>query len=163
VTTNPNVIPAAELLAGMAHRTATDPALAAAAALDDAGLLTRPDPFALPGKNRPAPSPAAVAALVECRKAKAAADLAEPEVAEMPGEPAVSAAGGEVRFVVRPQSLDDWRRWTQALGVHDAQGRAIGGALVARFTYRGVRARLVGEGVPALIGAALKGSARGPR
>ncbi|MET9816560.1 hypothetical protein [Streptomyces sp. NPDC006355] len=160
MTTNPNVIPAADLIAGMAHRAAVDPALDAAAALDDAGLLTRPDPFALPGRNRPAPSPAAVAALVECRKAKAAAELAEPEVAEMPGEPAVSAAGGEVRFVVRPRSLEDWRRWTQALGVHDAQGRAIGGALVARFTYRGVRARLVGEGVPALLGAALARGAR---
>jgi hypothetical protein len=163
VTTNPNVIPAADLIADVMQRAAVDPSLDAAAALDDAGLLTRPDPFALPGKNRPAPSPAAVAALVECRKAKAAAALAELEVAEMPGAPAVSAAGGEVRFVVRPESLEHWRRWTQAVGVHDAQGRAIGGALVARFTYRGVRARLVGEGVPALLGKALADSRRDPR
>ncbi|MFM9637649.1 hypothetical protein [Streptomyces turgidiscabies] len=159
MTTNPNVIPAADLIADAMNRGEVDGALGAAAALDGAGLLAR-DPFALPGRRRPAPSPAAVAALVECRKAKAAADLAEPEVAEMPGEPAVSAAGGEVRFVVRPRSLDDWRRWTQALGVHDAQGRAVGGAMVARFTYRGVRARLVGEGVPALLGAALARGAR---
>ncbi|MFG2458111.1 hypothetical protein ACGFWE_13720 [Streptomyces sp. NPDC048523] len=163
MTTNPHVLPAADLIDAVMRRAAADPAVDTAAVLDDAGLLTRPDPFATPGRRRPGPSPAAVAALVECRKAKAAADLAEPEVAEMPGEPAVTAAYGEVRFVVRPQSLDDWRRWTQALGVHDAQGRAIGGALVARFTYRGVRARLVGEGVPALLGEALKSSARGPR
>ncbi|MFI1607805.1 hypothetical protein ACH4YN_37825 [Streptomyces griseofuscus] len=164
MTTNPNAIPAADLIARVtAGRTAVDPALEVAAALDDAGLLTRPDPFAAPGRNRPGPSPAAVAVLVQCRQAKAAADLAQPEVVEMPGEPAVTAAGGEVRFVVRPRSLDDWRRWTRALGVVDAQSKSVGGAMVARFTYRGVRARLVGEGVPALLGEALAYSRKGSR
>lgn len=163
MTTNPNTLPAADVVAEvLLHGKTTDPALDVAVALDGAGLLARPaaDAFDVPGRYRPGPSPAAVARLVECRKAKAAADLAEPEVAELPGEPAVSAAGGEVRFVVRPRSLEDWRRWTRALGVHDAQGRAIGGAVVARFTYRGVRARLVGEGVPALLGEALARGAR---
>jgi hypothetical protein len=159
VTTNPNVIPAADLIAGAMNHGGVDSALGAAAALDGTGLLAR-DPFVLPGRHHPAPSPAAVAALVECRKAKAAADLGLGEVAELPGEPKVSAAAGEVRFVVRPRSLEDWHRWTRALGVHDAQGRAVGGAMIARFTYRGVRARLVGEGGAEQRGHALARGAR---
>ncbi|MFI6465715.1 hypothetical protein [Streptomyces sp. NPDC050538] len=159
MTTNPNVVPAADLIADALRGAAAN----AAGALDGAGLLTRPDPFATPGRYRPGPSPAAIAVLAQCRKAKAAADLAKPEVVELPGEPAVTAAGGEVRFVVRPRCLDDWRRWTRALGIVDAQSKSIGGAMVARFTYRGVRARLVGEGVPALLGEALAYSRKGSR
>lgn len=165
MSANPNIAAAAELIASViVHGTSTDPALEAATALDGAGLLPRPvpaDPFAAPRRNRPAPSPAALARLGECRKAKAAADLAVAEVTEMPGEPAVTANAGEVRFVVRPRSLADWKQWTLALGIPDAQSMNVGGAMVARFTYRGVRARLVGEGVPALLHEALTKSRAG--
>ncbi|MFJ9468368.1 hypothetical protein [Streptomyces caniferus] len=66
------------------------------------------------------------------------------------------AAHGEVQIVIHPRSLADWKRWTLALGVDDAESKNTGGALVARFKYRGVRARLVGYGVPALLDEALR-------
>ncbi|MCX4615749.1 hypothetical protein [Streptomyces mirabilis] len=110
------------------------------------------DPFAAPGRNRPAPSPAAVAVLAECRKAKEAADTARAQSDGMPGTPDVSAAGGEVSIVVRPQSLTDWKQWMHALGVGDARGVSTGTSMIVRCTFGGVRARLVGVGVPALYG-----------
>jgi hypothetical protein len=152
--TNPTVDRAARIIAAaIVHGTSTDPALDAAQALADARLLVpAPDPFAKPGRNRPEPSPAAVAALAACGKAKQAADTARAQTEGMPGEPDVSAAGGEVTFVVHPQSVADWRQWTHALGVGDARGDSTGVAMVVRCTYGGVRARLVGVGVPALYG-----------
>lgn len=159
---NPNIEPAARALAAaLVHGTSDDVALEMATALDDAGLLVRPaaaDPFTAPGRNRPvpAPNPAAIAELDRGRKASVAADAARPEVCDMPGEPDVSAAHGEVRIVIHPRSLADWKRWTLALGVDDAQSKDTGGAMVARCTYRGVRARLVGYGVPALLDKALQ-------
>ncbi|AQW55243.1 hypothetical protein ACIQPP_05330 [Streptomyces violaceusniger] len=157
---NPNINAAARVVAeAIVHGASSDVALDVAQALDDAGLLLRPaaDPFTLPGRNRPAPSPAAVAALDTCRRAKTAADKARAEVVEMPGEPEVSAAHGEVQIVVHPKSLADWKRWTLALGADDSQSKNTGGAMVARCTYRGVRTRLVGYGVPALLGSHLRG------
>ncbi|MFF3190505.1 hypothetical protein [Streptomyces misionensis] len=113
-------------------------------------------PFAAPRKSRPALSPAAVALLAECRKAQTAAYTASVETAGMPGEPSVSAAGGEVQIVVHPRSLADWKQWMHTLGVGDARGDSTGVAMTVRCTYGGVRARLVGVGVPALYGAALR-------
>lgn len=102
--------------------------------------------------NRPPLSPAAVALLAECRKAKNAAARASVETARMPGAPSVTAAGGEVRLVVHPESLADWRRWLHDLGAADARGDSTGAAMVVHLRYGGVRARLVGVGVPALYG-----------
>ncbi|MEV6836812.1 hypothetical protein AB0N17_20270 [Streptomyces sp. NPDC051133] len=118
-------------------------------------MSVTPDPFAAPGRNRPDPSPAAIAALVECRRAKELADGARTVVADMPGQPDVSAAGGEVLFVVQPKTLADWQRWLDRLGVDDARGDSNGVAMAVRCTLGGIRARLVGYGVPALYGAAL--------
>ncbi|NJP71937.1 hypothetical protein [Streptomyces sp. C1-2] len=118
--------------------------------------------FPLPGRSRPRPSPEAVAALAACRKAKSAAYSASVETAGMPGRPTVTAARGEVQFVVHPRTLADWSRWKQTLGVTDVRGDSTGTAMVVRLTYAGVRARLVGYGVPALYAgqAAAKGGAR---
>jgi hypothetical protein len=113
------------------------------------------DPFSAPGRNRPPLSPAAVALLAECRRAKNAAYQASVETAGMPGAPAVTALRGEVQFVVHPQSLADWARWKHELGVTDVRGDSTGAAMVVRCRYGGVRARLVGVGVPAMYGEAL--------
>jgi hypothetical protein len=152
--TNPNIERAARIIAAaIVHGTSTDPALDAARALDDEQLLApAADPFAAPGRNRPAPSPAAIAALAECRRAKAVADDARPLVANMPGDAVIDAAGGEVTFVVHPQSLADWRQWMHALNVGDARAESTGAVMVVRCTYLGIRARLVGIGVPAMYG-----------
>ena len=152
--THPTVERAARIIAAaIVHGTSADPALDAAQALDDLRMLVPlADPFATPGRNRPAPSPAAVAALADCRRAKQVADTARTEVAAMPGKPDVSAAGGEVQIVVHPRSLADWKQWMHALGVGDARGDSTGVAMTVRCTYGGVRARLVGVGVPGLYG-----------
>ncbi|MGW2708648.1 hypothetical protein ACWC4J_06600 [Streptomyces sp. NPDC001356] len=135
------------------HGTSGDPALSAAQTLDSLGLLSpAADPFAAPGRNRPAPSPAAVRMLAECRRAQDAARTASVETAGLPGTPSVTAARGEVQFVVHPRSLADWKQWMHELGVGDARGDSTGAAMVVRFTYGGVRARLVGVGVPAMYG-----------
>lgn len=155
---NPNIERAATVVAAaVVHGTSSDVAREIAQALDDAGLLVRPefDPFMVPGRNRPAPSPKAVAALADCRRAKYVADGAADEVADMPGKPDVWAAGGEVRIVVHPKSLAEWKRWTYELGVGDVRGDSTGAALVVRCTYGGVRARLIGYGVPAMYKAQL--------
>lgn len=151
---NPNLAGAARVIAAaIVHGTSSDVALEVAAALDDARLLVRPaDPFAEPGHRRPAPSPRALAALADCRRAKNVADDARPLLADLPGDPSVDAAGGEVTFVVHPTSLADWRRWLHMLGVGDARGDSTGASMVVRCEYLGVRARLVGVGVPALYG-----------
>jgi hypothetical protein len=151
---NPNIARAARTIAAaVVHGTSGDPALEAAQALDELGLLMQStDPFSVPGRNRPAPSPAAVAALDQCRKAKRVADVARDEVAELPGEPDVSAAQGEVTFVVHPRSLADWKQWMHTLGVSDVRAASTGVSMVVRCRYGGVRARLVGVGVPALYG-----------
>jgi hypothetical protein len=110
------------------------------------------DPFATPGRNRPTPSPAAVALAIQCRKAKALADTAPARFASLPAAPEASAAGGEVQLVVRPTCLADWARWTTALGVNDTRRMTnTGVATVCRGELDGVRARLVGMGVPALL------------
>ena len=153
MNSNPTVERAARIIASaIVHGTSTDPALDAAKALDDLRLLVPADPFETPGRNRPAPSPTAVATLANCRRAKAVADTARAEVADMPGAPDVSAAGGEVQIVVHPRTLADWKQWMHALGVGDARGDSTGVAMTVRCTYGGVRARLVGVGVPALYG-----------
>lgn len=114
--------------------------------------MTIADPFAAPGRNRPVPSPAAVALAVQCRKAKNLADAAPTTYEQMPTLAEASAAGGEVQFVVRPGCLADWARWTTALGIRDTRRMtSTGTALVCRFELDGVRARLIGVGVPALF------------
>ncbi|MFF7365663.1 hypothetical protein [Streptomyces sp. NPDC008125] len=111
------------------------------------------DPFAAPGRNRPAPSPAALALLAQCRKAKALADAAPSRYAHLPAPVAdASAAGGEVQLVVHPRSLTDWVRWTADLGITDVRRMTnVGSSTVCRFELDGVRARLIGVGVPALL------------
>lgn len=122
--------------------------------------MTTLDPFLRLGRNRPAPSPAAVAALAQCGAAKRAADTVRAQIDRMPGGPDVSAAGGEVSIVVRPRSLADWRQWMHALGAGDSRADSTGAHMVVRCTYGGVRARLVGVGVPALYGEQLAGLGR---
>lgn len=115
-------------------------------------MTTRTDPFAAPGRNRPMPSPAAVALAIACRKAKSLADAAPSRFEEMPAPPASSAAGGEVQLVVHPQTLADWVRWTTALGIRDTRPTTnTSTSTVCRFELDGVRARLIGIGVPALL------------
>ncbi|RPK74502.1 hypothetical protein [Streptomyces sp. ADI95-17] len=114
-------------------------------------MTTLTDPFAAPGRNRPAPSPAAVALAAQCRKAKTIADTAPARFEEMPTPPAASAAGGEVQLVVHPRSLTDWARWTTELGIDVRRMTNVGPATVCRFELDGVRARLIGIGVPALL------------
>lgn len=155
---NPNIERAARVIAAaFVHGTSSDIAAEVAQALDDARLLVdQTDPFRAPGRERPAPSPAAVAALDQCGRAKVVADLARKEISEMPGAPQVDAAGGEVTFVVHPSSVDEWNEWLLALGVRDARAiQHTNVSTIARCTYRGVRTRLVGVGVPAMVAAAL--------
>lgn len=151
---NPAVERAARIIAAaIVHGTGSDPALDAAQALADERLLApTADPFERPGRNRPAPSPAAVAALADCRRAKDVADYARPLLDDMPAPASVDAAGGEVTFVVHPQSLADWRRWLHDIGAGDARGDSTGTSMIVRCTYFGVRAKVVGVGVPALYG-----------
>ncbi|WP_431784936.1 hypothetical protein [Streptomyces chumphonensis] len=159
---NPNIQRAARVVAeAIVHGASSDVALEVATALDDAGLLVRPgaEPSS-DSSGRRAPSPAALAALAECRKAKSVADSAQSAVAELPGGQ-VSASGGEVTFVVHPRSLSEWKQWTLALGVDDRLAVNFGGSMVARVTYGGVRARLVGHGVPALLRDWLINSSKG--
>lgn len=114
--------------------------------------MTILDPFAAPGRNRPTPSPAAVALAVQCRKAKVIADTAPTRFKTLPAAPEASAAGGEVEFIVRPTCLADWARWTTSLGIHDVRRmKSTGTATVVRFELDGVRGRLIGMGVPALL------------
>ncbi|MFC8873182.1 hypothetical protein [Streptomyces ardesiacus] len=151
--TNEQIERAARIIAAaLVHGTTTDPAYEAARLLDEQGLLAAApaDPFEAPGRNRPAASPAAVAALADCRRAKKIADDAQSLVTDLPGAPEVEAAGGEVKFVVHPRSLADWKQWLDRLGIGDARGRSTGAAMVVHCTYLGVRARLVGYGVPAM-------------
>lgn len=150
--TQSHVTRAARIVASaIVHGESLDPALDAAQALDDLGLLAlQPrDPFTAPGRNRPA-SPAAMAVLADCRKAKGAAYTAAVETAGLPGDPQIDAAGGEVQIVVHPRSLADWRSWMHALDVGDARGQSTGASMTVRCTYGGVRTRLVGIGVPAM-------------
>ncbi|MFJ3587485.1 hypothetical protein ACIQUY_29485 [Streptomyces sp. NPDC090231] len=115
-------------------------------------MTTLTDPFAAPGRNRPTPSPAAVALAIACRKAKSLADAAPARFEGMPAPAESSAAGGEVQFVVRPRTLTDWARWTTTLGITDWRRMTHTGAVtVCRFELDGVRARLIGVGVPALL------------
>ncbi|MFJ8855284.1 hypothetical protein [Streptomyces sp. NPDC102437] len=114
-------------------------------------MTTLADPFETPGRTRPTPTPAALALLAQCRKAKTIADTAPARFEEMPTPPAASAAGGEVQLVVHPQSLTDWARWTAELGIHTHRMTNVGPATVCRFELDGVRARLIGIGVPALL------------
>lgn len=159
--TNEQIERAARIIAEtVVHGTTTDPAYEAARLLDEQGLLAAApaDPFEAPGRNRP--SPVAVAALADCRRAKAIAHDAQSLVTDLPGSPEVEAAGGEVKFVVHPRSLADWKQWLHALGVGDARGKSTGAAMVVHCTYLGVRARLIGYGVPAMYSehnAALRG------
>lgn len=103
------------------------------------------------------PSPAAVALAARCRKAKIAADSMPQQFEQMPANPEASAAGGEVTLVVHPASLADWERWTRMLGVHDLGAlRSTGASMVARCWYAGVRTKLVGVGVPALLAEAVR-------
>ncbi|EFE74530.1 hypothetical protein K7395_24940 [Streptomyces filamentosus] len=114
--------------------------------------MTVSDAFAAPGRNRPAPSPAAVALAAQCRRAKSLADTAPDRFNAMPTPADASAAGGEVQLIVRPTCLADWARWTHVLGIHDTRRMThTGTATVCRFELDGVRARLVGVGVPALF------------
>jgi hypothetical protein len=146
--TNPNIERTARVVAAaIVHGTSDDVALDVAQALDDARLIVRPTAKS----GRSVPSPAALAALAECRKAKQVADTARAQVEGMPGKPDVSAAAGEVTFVVHPHSLADWKQWTHALGAGDVHGTSTGVSMVVRCTYGGVRARLVGVGVPGML------------
>lgn len=125
--------------------------------------MTITDPFTTPGHHQPTPSPTAVALAIQCRKAKILADAAPARFEQMPAPAATTAAGGEVQLVVRPKSLTDWVRWTTELGCRDSRRMVhTGTATVCRFELDGVRARLIGVGVPALLAAAYgpKGTAR---
>ncbi|WP_405674803.1 hypothetical protein OG292_02995 [Streptomyces sp. NBC_01511] len=103
------------------------------------------------------PSPAALALAARCRKAKTAADSMPQQFQQMPAAPQVSAAGGEVTLVVHPASLADWERWTRMLGVRDVRVmRSTGASMVVRCWYAGVRTKLVGVGVPALLAEAVR-------
>ncbi|MGO4630552.1 hypothetical protein AB4225_06345 [Streptomyces sp. 2RAF24] len=114
--------------------------------------MTITDPFTAPMRPRPTPSPAAVALLAQCRQAKAVADAAPVRFATMPAPAAASAAGGEVLLVVHPRSITDWVRWTTELGAQDPQRQVHSGSqTVVRCEIGGVRTRLVGVGVPALL------------
>lgn len=114
--------------------------------------MTILDPFAAPGRHRHTPSPAAVALAIQCRKAKSLADTAPTRFESLPAAPEASAAGGEVQLVVRPTSLADWARWTTALGIRDVRRITnTGVSTVVRFELDGVRGRLIGMGVPALL------------
>ncbi|MEU9065869.1 hypothetical protein AB0D60_03095 [Streptomyces sp. NPDC048306] len=151
-----NIERAARIIAAaVVHGTTTDPAYEAARQLDKQGLLaTAPaDPFETPGRNRPVPSPAAVAMARQCRLAREAADRVEAVAEGMPGRREVTAAGGEVQLVVHPQSLSDWFQWLRAVGASDARGTSVGTAMVVRCQFGGVRMRLVGYGVPAMFSA----------
>ncbi|MGW1587276.1 hypothetical protein [Streptomyces sp. NPDC002386] len=152
--TNPVTDRAARIIAAeIVHGTSTDPALAAAQQLADLGLLTpAAEVLTYAARKRAERSPAAAAKWAECRRAKDAAYTASVETAGMPGEPEVTAAGGEVQFVVHPHCLADWRQWLHTLGAGDARGDSTGSTMVVRFEYGGVRARLVGVGVPAMYG-----------
>lgn len=113
--------------------------------------MTITNPFAAPGRNRPTPSPAAVALAVQCRKAKTLADTAPTRFEQLPPA-AASAAGGEVQLVITPRTLTDWARWTTELGIRDTRRMTnTGTATVCRFELDGVRGRLIGIGVPALL------------
>lgn len=104
-----------------------------------------------------APSPAALALAARCRRAKTAADAIIATAAEMPAALQASAAGGEVTLVVHPASLADWDQWTRMLGVrHVRDMKSTGSAMVARCWYAGVRTKLVGVGVPALLAEAVR-------
>lgn len=105
-----------------------------------------------PTAARPPLSPAAVKLLADSRRAKHAASKASAETARMPGAPTVTALRGEVQFVVQPESLADWNRWLHNLGAAGVRGESTGGSMVVRCSYSGVRARLIGVGVPALYG-----------
>lgn len=121
--------------------------------------MTITDPFTAPGRPRPAPSPAAVALLAQCRQAKALADAAPSRFAELPAPVKASAAGGEVQLIVHPRSLTDWVRWTTALGAQDPRCQLhVGSTTVVRCEVGGVRTRLIGVGVPALIANYAKGA-----
>ncbi|MFJ9112959.1 hypothetical protein [Streptomyces sp. NPDC102283] len=125
--------------------------------------MTITDPFTSPGHHRPTPSPAAVALTIQCRKAKTLADTAPARFERMPAPVTTTAAGGEVQLVVRPTCLADWARWTAELGCRDTRRMTnTGVAMVCRFELDGVRARLIGVGVPALLAAAYgpKGTSR---
>ncbi|MET9142390.1 hypothetical protein [Streptomyces sp. NPDC004042] len=111
--------------------------------------------------GRTVASPAAVAALAECKRATDAAYTASVETAGMPGTPTVGAACGVVQFVVRPRTLADWAQWKHVLGVERVHGSSTGTSMVVPCWYGGVRARLVGVGVPALYGEMHE--AKGPR
>lgn len=147
---NPNLDNAARIVArAIVHGTSTDPALDAVQALDDAGLLAGRRPaFRAPTDA----SPSALAVLADSRRAKDAAYVAGVEHAGMPGEPEITAVAGEVTFIVHPRSLTDWEKWRHALGVGDKRAESTGTSMTVRCTYGGVRARLVGIGVPAMFG-----------
>lgn len=160
--TNPNIEHAARVIAAaFVHGSSPDVALEVAQALDDARLLVdQTDPFRTPGRNRPAPSPAAIATLDRCGRAKIAANLGRKDVAAMPGEPEVSAAGGEVTFVVHPRDLDAWRTWLDAFGLNGSTDVTLTSvSAIARCTYRGMPTRLVGIGVPAMVACELRRTA----
>jgi hypothetical protein len=109
------------------------------------------DSYVAPGRNLP--TPAAVALLAQCKRAKAVADSAPSRFADMPAPAAASAAGGEVQLVVRPTSLSDWVRWTAELGADPRRMVHTGTTTIVRCEVGGVRTRLVGVGVPALLAA----------
>lgn len=111
------------------------------------------DSFAAAGRNRPAPTPAAVALLAQCRRAKSVADAAPTTFASMPAPAEASAAGGEVQLVVRPRLLSEWLHWTAAVGADPRRAVHTGLTSVVRCEVDGVRTRLVGVGVPALLSA----------
>jgi len=109
------------------------------------------DSYTVTGRR---PSPAAVALLVQCRKARALADSAQLVFRTETPRPVATAAGGEVTIVVRPTSLAEWARWAQRLGAREP-GKSTGTQMVVRCRYGGVRTRLVGVGVPQLLAAAV--------
>lgn len=153
---NPNIDRAARVIAtAIVHGSHADVALEVAQALDDAALLVRP------GRRETVPTPAEVAEISAARRAQTVVDNAR-GFEDMPGAPRVMAAGPEVRVVVHPRSLVEWRAWTVRLNVRPQDVKLIGHSAVAVGRCGGVRVRVTGLGVPALVGAELRrGEKRG--
>ena len=147
---NPNIDRAARVIAtAIVHGTNADIALEIAQALDDTALLVRP------GCRETVPTPAEVAEISAARRAQTVVDNAR-GFEDMPGAPRVTAAGPEVRVVVHPTSLADWGAWTARLNVRPQDVTLVGHSAVATGRCGGVRVRVTGLGVPALVGASLR-------
>lgn len=161
---NPNIPKVQRVISAVfEHGAYADIAAEIAHALDAEGLLVAP-PVQAPVLSA-RPSPAAMAKRAECKRAAAVAEQAPADFAaeDMPPIEEVSAQFGEVRLVVAPQNLNDWARWTRFLDVNVRDIKNVSHASIASGRHGGVRVRLIGRGVPALQGRALRAPKAGAR